>query len=71
MLISLTYRLAKVSGKLFFQAFLLLVKVFMVLLLCVTTLPCLFLELIFGNDDILEKYRIISVSFNEQRATNY
>lgn len=71
MLISLTHRLVKISGKLFFQAFLLLVKVFMILLLCVTTLPCFLLELIFGNDDILEKYKTISASFNEQRATNY
>lgn len=71
MLISLTHILAKVSGKLFFQAFLLLMKVFMILLLCVTTLPCLLLELIFGNDDILEKYRTITANFHEQRATNY
>lgn len=54
-----------------FQAFLLLMKVSMILLLCVTTLPCLLLELIFGNDDILEKYKTITANFHEQRATDY
>lgn len=54
-----------------FQAFLLLMKVSMILLLCVTTLPCLLLEFIVEGDDILEKYRIITVNFHEQRATNY
>lgn len=53
-----------------FQAFLLLMKTFMILLLCITTLPCLLLELIFGNDDILEKYRTITANFHEQRATD-
>lgn len=70
MLISLTHILAKVSLKLFFQAFLLLMKVFMILLLCVTTLPCLLLEFIVEGDDILEKYRTITANFHEQRATN-
>lgn len=54
-----------------FQAFLLLMKVSMFLLLCVTTLPCLLLEFIVEGDDILEKYRTITVNFHEQRATNY
>ena len=54
-----------------FQAFLLLMKVSMILLLCVTTLPCLLLELIFGNDDILEKYKTITANCHEQRATDY
>ena len=54
-----------------FQAFLLLMKTSMLLLLCITTLPCLLLELIFGNDDILEKYKTITANFNEQRATDY
>lgn len=55
----------------FFQAFLILMKTSMILLLCITTLPCLLLELIFGNDDILEKYKTITANFHEQRATNY
>lgn len=54
-----------------FQAFLLLMKVSMILLLCVTTLPCLLLELILEGDDILEKYKTITVNFHEQRATDY
>lgn len=53
-----------------FQAFLLLMKTFMILLLCITTLPCLLLELILEGDDILEKYRTITANFHEQRATD-
>lgn len=53
-----------------FQAFLLLMKTFMILLLCITTLPCLLLELILEGGDILEKYRTITANFHEQRATD-
>lgn len=71
MLISLTNILVKVSEKLSFHAFLFLMKTFMLLLLCVTTLPCLLLELIVEGDDILEKYKTITANFHEQRATDY
>lgn len=53
-----------------FQAFLFLMKTFMILLLCVTTLLCLLLELILEGDDILEKYRTITANFHEQRVTD-
>lgn len=53
-----------------FQAFLLLMKTSMILLFCVTTLPCLLLELILEGDDILEKYRTITANFHEQRTTD-
>lgn len=70
MLISLTNGLVKVSRKLLSLTFLLLMKTYMVLFLCMTTIPCLLLELIFGEDDILRQYQTIAKNFKEQKITD-
>lgn len=58
--------------KLLFWMFLLLMRISMILVLCIITLPCLLLAVIIvGSDDFLQQYRTITANFNEQRATNY
>lgn len=56
--------------KLLYGIFVGLMGVSMILFLCISTLPCFLLEIVFGSDDVFQEFRTITAHFNEQRATD-